>query len=39
MVLGHIVFGAHFMALALGFGPQRDKPALFRQLFHKEAAA
>ena len=27
MVLGHLVFAAHFMALTLGFGPQRDKPA------------
>lgn len=35
MVLGHLVFAVHFMALALGFGPRRDKPALFR----KEAAA
>ena len=38
MVLGHLVFAAHFMALSLGFGPQRDQPALFRQLFRREAA-
>jgi len=39
MVLGHVVFAMHFMAMALGFGPNRDQPALFRQLFRKEVAA
>ena len=39
MVLGHIVFAAHFLALALGFGPERDQPALFRHLLRKGAAA
>src|SRR5690606_12421179 len=27
MVLGHLVFAAHFVALALGLGPQRGQPA------------
>ena len=39
MVLGHLVFAAHFIALALGMGPQRDQPALLRQWFGKKVAA
>ena len=37
MVLGHLVFAAHFILLVLNFGPQRDKPALFRHLFAHRA--
>jgi len=29
MVAGHLVFAWHFIAIALGLGPQRSKPALF----------
>jgi cytochrome c oxidase cbb3-type subunit I len=29
MTLGHVVFAAHFVAMALNLGPTRDKPALF----------
>jgi cytochrome c oxidase cbb3-type subunit I len=29
MVAGHLVFAAHFLALVLMFGPQRDRAALF----------
>lgn len=32
MGLGHLVFAAHFIALVLNFGPQRDQPALFPHL-------
>ncbi len=39
MLLGHLFFAAHFLALILGFGPTRDQPALFRQLFRKGATA
>ena len=39
MVLGHLVFAAHFIALVLGMGPQRDQPALLRQWFGKKVAA
>ncbi len=39
MVLGHLVFAAHFILLVLNFGPQRDKPALFRQLFAHKATS
>ncbi len=39
MVLGHLAFAAHFIAMALGYGPQRDQPALFRQLLRGKAAA
>ena len=37
MVLGHLVFAAHFILLVLNFGPQRDQPALFRHLFARKA--
>ena len=37
MVAGHLVFAAHFVAMALGLGPQRDQPALFRHMFRREA--
>ncbi|MDE2452155.1 MAG: cbb3-type cytochrome c oxidase subunit I, partial [Burkholderiales bacterium] len=30
MGLGHLVFAIHFLALALGWGPRRDRPALWR---------
>ncbi len=36
MVLSHLVFAAHFLALSLGVGPQRNQPALFRQLWRKQ---
>lgn len=39
MVLGHLAFAAHFVALALGLGPKRHQPALFRQWFPKAVAA
>jgi cytochrome c oxidase cbb3-type subunit 1 len=39
MVLGHLVFAAHFILLVLNFGPQRDKPALFRHLFAHKATS
>ncbi len=38
MVAGHLVFALHFMALAFGWGPNRDRPALFKTLFRVEAA-
>lgn len=38
MLLGHLVFAAHFVLLVMNFGPQRDKPALFRHFFGREAA-
>ena len=37
MVLGHLIFALHFVLLVTNFGPQRDKPALFRQLFGRKA--
>ncbi len=37
MVIGHLVFAAHFMLLVLHRGPQRDQPALFRHFFGREA--
>lgn len=37
MVLGHLMFALHFVLLATNLGPQRDKPALFRHLFGREA--
>jgi cytochrome c oxidase cbb3-type subunit 1 len=39
MVLGHLVFAAHFIALVLDLGPQREQPARFRQLFRRGMAA
>jgi cytochrome c oxidase cbb3-type subunit 1 len=39
MVLGHLAFAVHFVALAFGMGPVRDQPALMRRLFRKGAAA
>jgi cytochrome c oxidase cbb3-type subunit 1 len=36
MVLGHLLFAAHFVLLVLNFGPQRDKPARFRPLFARK---
>ncbi len=39
MLLGHLVFAAHFLALSVGLGPQRNQPALFRQLWRKGAVA
>ena len=38
MVTGHLVFALHFVALALGWGPNRERPALFKTLFRVEAA-
>lgn len=37
MVLGHLVFASHFLLLVMDRGPQRDKPALFRHFFGREA--
>ncbi len=37
MVIGHLVFAAHFLLLVMNVGPQRDKPALFRHLFARKA--
>ncbi|HRA61373.1 MAG: cbb3-type cytochrome c oxidase subunit I [Rhodoferax sp.] len=39
MVLGHLVFALHFVLLVTNFGPQRDKPALFRHLFGREVVS
>lgn len=39
MVLGHLVFALHFVLLVMNFGPQRDKPALFRHFFGREATS
>lgn len=39
MVLGHLVFALHFVLLVTNFGPQRDKPALFRHFFGRELAS
>ncbi len=39
MVLGHLAFAAHFVLLVLNRGPQRDKPALFRHFFRREATS
>ena len=39
MVMGHLVFAAHFLGLAMGLGPQRNQPALFRQLWRKQGVA
>jgi cytochrome c oxidase cbb3-type subunit 1 len=36
MVLGHLVFALHFVLLVTNFGPQRDKPALFRRFSSRE---
>jgi cytochrome c oxidase cbb3-type subunit I len=36
MVMGHLLFVAHFLALVLNFGPQRDQPALLRHLFRRQ---
>jgi cytochrome c oxidase cbb3-type subunit 1 len=38
MTAGHLIFAAHFAALVLHFGPQRNKPALFERLLHREVA-
>jgi len=38
MVLGHLAFALHFILLVLNFGPQRNKPALFRELFARRLA-
>ncbi|MBK6867580.1 MAG: cbb3-type cytochrome c oxidase subunit I [Burkholderiales bacterium] len=38
MVTGHLVFALHFVALALGWGPNRNQPALFKTLFRVEVA-
>jgi cytochrome c oxidase cbb3-type subunit 1 len=37
MVIGHLVFAAHFMLMVTNVGPQRDQPALFRHLFARKA--
>lgn len=37
MVMGHLVFAVHFLALVLNFGPQRDQPAVLRHLFRRRA--
>ena len=39
MVVGHLVFAAHFLGLSVGLGPQRNQPALFRQLWRKQGVA
>ncbi len=39
MVLGHLVFAAHFILLVLNRGPQRDRPALFTHFFGREATS
>ena len=39
MVLGHLVFALHFVLLVTNFGPQRDRPALFRHFFGRELAS
>ena len=38
MVLGHLVFVGHFMAMALRFGPTRTGAALFWQHGKQELA-
>ncbi len=38
MVVGHLVFSFHFVALAFGWGPNHDRPPLFKTLFRVEAA-
>ncbi len=38
MVAGHLVFAWHFVAMALGLGPQRARPALFVRGARVEAA-
>ena len=37
-VLGLVLFALHFAALTLGWGPNRDRPALFKTLFRLETA-
>ncbi|MEO7853332.1 MAG: cbb3-type cytochrome c oxidase subunit I [Rubrivivax sp.] len=36
MVLGHLVFAAHFVLLVMNRGPQRDTPALLHHFFGQE---
>jgi len=38
MVAGHVAFAVHFVAMALGFGPHRDRPALLRRGMREGAA-
>ncbi len=36
MVLGHLVFAAHFLLMVTNRGPQRETPALFHHFFGRE---
>jgi cytochrome c oxidase cbb3-type subunit 1 len=39
MLLGHLAFAVHFVAIVLGLGPQRTKPALFQPSLHSGVAS
>jgi cytochrome c oxidase cbb3-type subunit 1 len=39
MGMGHLIFAAHFIAMVLNYGPNRNQPALFPRVLGKKAAS